>query len=783
MNTINLEAALLAADRGWYVFPTVGSKAKSYQEAKIPLGRWREISSNCPNQIIAWAHEYPQAYFAVDCAKSGVIVVDADKAKEGSSSCGVDNIIKLFREQQIEIDELAYVIDTPSGGLHLYFNNPQNLKNRKGSMPEGIDIKGHGGCVIAPGVVIGDGRCYKARRGVKMPVLTDLPEFIAQRINYAPPIVEYPIERISEQNADVKKSYIEAALQNEIKKIQKAVPGTRNNIFFSSCCSVLRMINSGWFNESAIHEIERAAATKGLTWHEIKKSIESARKNVGLSGVDMSKLNLNNNQPSYPVKSPPGPEQKEKEEEEVKSKKKDFELVILSETMKKVFLSWGLEEEFSWPKGFLDELRQLMDETSIIPQPWLFLGAALSLGSYLLGRGVETPTNGKADLFTINISGTGSGKEHPKRVVSALIEASNLSQLLKPQEMHGSREFLLESFNKTKVQLVISDEIGHKFHESARSTSVSVSGVLNIYREIWGTKGTVSAGGTKANKGKVSSECPSLTIFGSCTAEQFFDRLNLGFIQDGTVNRYLIFRGDDGALPKNYRADKPNDSWKHSLDKSTAVEVKGADFKDHPLFNKCVNKINYFCRVLKMEDRATLPKYKTYLKVSLTEEAKLGFDSFVSDLAHLRALKEDGVQLLVRLSEIALRVATIITVLSCEDQKEIEEKNLRITGAVMWTSITLAVKSCWSMMKEFVQHFHSSDFERNCKYVYGIICELTVRNGGASLKDICLKTKNRFKSDMRNSILQALEESGLIKKEVKINHRNQEYLFFCSIDN
>src|SRR5690606_9218654 len=83
--------------------------------------------------------------------KSGIIVIDLDM-KHGVN--GVANWNAFLAEHGIELPE-TYAVVTPSGGYHLYFDNPDAvaIKTTTGEnwgVP-GVDIRAIGGLVVAPG--------------------------------------------------------------------------------------------------------------------------------------------------------------------------------------------------------------------------------------------------------------------------------------------------------------------------------------------------------------------------------------------------------------------------------------------------------------------------------------------------------------------------------------------------------------------------------------------------------------------------------------------------------
>jgi hypothetical protein len=120
--------------------------------------KWRDESTTELAKVEEWWSESQDALPAIDLGKTGLIVLDADR--HGGPD-GVAAIEKLFASCSTNLAEVPTVI-TPSGGRHYYFKQPNRepLGNARGSLPNGIDVRGAGGYVIAPGAQLPDGRRY-----------------------------------------------------------------------------------------------------------------------------------------------------------------------------------------------------------------------------------------------------------------------------------------------------------------------------------------------------------------------------------------------------------------------------------------------------------------------------------------------------------------------------------------------------------------------------------------------------------------------------------------------
>jgi hypothetical protein len=146
----SIEAAALAyVARGWSVIPIE-------PHGKRPLIAWLEFQRRSPDaeEIAAWFARWPDANVGiVTGAVSQIVVLDVD-AQHG----GLESLVEFEREHGPLPQTVEAV--TGGGGRHLYFaHSGAGLRNRVGLLP-GIDLRGEGGCVVAPPSVHPSGRRY-----------------------------------------------------------------------------------------------------------------------------------------------------------------------------------------------------------------------------------------------------------------------------------------------------------------------------------------------------------------------------------------------------------------------------------------------------------------------------------------------------------------------------------------------------------------------------------------------------------------------------------------------
>jgi len=144
-----LAAALDYLRRGWSVLPIE-------PRGKRPLLAWRPLQSSAaaPGTVREWFDRWPDANVGIVTGSvSGLVVLDVDIGHGGAASLAA-------LEQEHGALPVTLEAVTGGGGRHLYFRHPgAPVMNRVGLRP-GIDLRGDGGCVVAPPSVHPSGRRY-----------------------------------------------------------------------------------------------------------------------------------------------------------------------------------------------------------------------------------------------------------------------------------------------------------------------------------------------------------------------------------------------------------------------------------------------------------------------------------------------------------------------------------------------------------------------------------------------------------------------------------------------
>jgi hypothetical protein len=177
---------------------------------------------------------------------SGFWVLDVDPKNGGHLS-----LVKLENEHAALPP--TYKVVTGSGGWHYYFQMPDDFVpgGSPGRLPDGLDVRGLGGQVVAPPSVSGVG-AYHVAQDVPMAYA---PEWL---LSYIRPVAipqqrpQEPIEEINQPPVDLPvdaergQRYALTAIARELDELRHATPGRRGGTAFKVACVLIELLNSPW---------------------------------------------------------------------------------------------------------------------------------------------------------------------------------------------------------------------------------------------------------------------------------------------------------------------------------------------------------------------------------------------------------------------------------------------------------------------------------------------------------------------------------------------------------
>lgn len=219
--------------------------------------------------IASWWDMWPDAN--VGLATGELLVVDVDGAAGDAS----------LQQLQRDHGPLPATLEATTGrGRHLYFSAPsQPSGNSVGRLGKGLDVRGHGGSIVAPPSLHADGRRYRWRSRRRPAAL---PAWVATLLTDTPTAAPRTVPPPPAGGGDRRQRYFTAALRAELADVAAAPaptptqPGTRNDTLNRAAFRLGQLVAAGYgtLAEVELHLLD-AALTAGLTEFEAQATIAS----------------------------------------------------------------------------------------------------------------------------------------------------------------------------------------------------------------------------------------------------------------------------------------------------------------------------------------------------------------------------------------------------------------------------------------------------------------------------------------------------------------------------
>ncbi|NMH96608.1 bifunctional DNA primase/polymerase [Pseudonocardia sp. K10HN5] len=269
-----LHRALAAAiEQQFYVLPVV-------PRGKTPaIKSWEDAATRDPQQIRAWFDQRPYN-IGIAVGRSGLIVVDLDEAHGepappawAGARNGRDVLARLAHAAGKSVPDHTYTIQTPTGGIHLYFRQPPGtvFRNTGGTLGWRIDTRASGGYVVAAGSVRREGYYRVINRAPIAP----LPAWLADAL--APPPPPPPVAPIELPRGRAG-AYVRAVVEGECRAVTEAATGTRHRTLLRAARILGELVGGGVLDESAARAALNQAAARHIgvdhcTAHDIARTV------------------------------------------------------------------------------------------------------------------------------------------------------------------------------------------------------------------------------------------------------------------------------------------------------------------------------------------------------------------------------------------------------------------------------------------------------------------------------------------------------------------------------
>lgn len=367
-------------------------------------------------------------------------------------------------------------------------------------------------------------------------------------------------------------------------------------------------------------------------------------------------------------------------------------------------------------------------------QPLLAIGAALTVVGTVAGRQLAGPTKSGTHLYIIGIAPTGSGKDHPTKAIGRILHAAKCSHLIGPGDF-TSQTSITNAVSRSPACVCVMDEFGAFLARGkSRMASTHEQTISAILRKLYTSSFDIVALTERAGEKFRLIYSPAMSIYGTSTAEEFYDALGEGDTRNGLLNRFLILENtkrpdrikatiDRNEVPEDIAADIRAIYWRLSELGAAPYHGQGDAQPPPPI-------------VVPWADAG----------------AERVYDGLVSDLQVRMDAEAENVKYLVRTAEMAVRIATIRAV-------GIDPQSPSIGHDDMIWGAAVALASAQTMIEGAQDRIAESERQRWANRVLDVI----KRHKTATMRDIKRSVKQNVRPNDLKDILADLSEAGRVE--------------------
>ncbi len=189
--------------------------------------------------------------------------------------------------------------------------------------------------------------------------------------------------------------------------------------------------------------------------------------------------------------------------------------------------------------GFISEVMDLSLKSAPYPNLPLAFCGALALQAYLGGRKVRDPGDNRTNIYLLGLAYASSGKEFPRKVNAAVLQAIDHTQKL--GESFASGEGLQDSLFDHPCMLFQTDEIDGLLQSINKATDARHENIMGMLLKMYSTgTGFYPMRRKAGQKDPGVIQQPCLVIYGTAIPNHFYAALSERMLTNGFFARTII---------------------------------------------------------------------------------------------------------------------------------------------------------------------------------------------------------------------------------------------------
>lgn len=210
--------------------------------------------------------------------------------------------------------------------------------------------------------------------------------------------------------------------------------------------------------------------------------------------------------------------------------------------------------------GVIGDAYRYVMARAVKQQPVLALAAALAMAAPPLGRKVMAVGGGRPNLFLMSTALTGSGKDWALVFVKEAYRESGTTERFLGVESFTSDSAIEASISQPGQESCVMplDEVGKMFSQiNNKSAAVSLAAATDVILKVYSASSSSYQLKARASGRGAVIDQPHVSIFGVSTPDAIWKSLQSGSINDGLLNRFLLFDCGEHQPEYNRPADIP----------------------------------------------------------------------------------------------------------------------------------------------------------------------------------------------------------------------------------
>jgi hypothetical protein len=399
-------------------------------------------------------------------------------------------------------------------------------------------------------------------------------------------------------------------------------------------------------------------------------------------------------------------------------------------------------QELSVP-GLVGDIVRGINAGAEISMPAMFLGAALTVVSTLMGRVVAPP---RADSDNMNLYAAGSapsgfGKGRPLGFVNRIMSKTQFATYRMSPKIKSNAHFG-DLLYERPVSLLVLDELGAEMRQmNEKNASSHMQAFNKSYRELFNTN-AFDTDGSRTKRGETIYS-PQFNVFGVTTPEEFQSALSGDQKANGFFSRWLIIQ----YFRNETKIEKPLED-----DTQEFEEIKYE-----------INRRIAAMTLEQVEDQTNPakqvePRHMRWPGVDLSKALK----EKIAAIQEADPATQDAFQ---RVTEIAIRVACVITWGENPDAEEINPKYWEFASD--WT-----LRQFQRSHLNIVQAAEKAIDPRDFVTFRNAVTSYLWRHGKtATARDLFRGPLQNAQTKTQKDVLESLENSEIIVKSFGVRNK------------